>query len=260
MGLDGAQMGVRALHPRPQAAAVYPGWAAADESAVPAAGPWDVREKHRAAARDSRSAAGLDFPWAVAAPLVEQGAEPPERQGQRRPVARQRVVCLERQLQLVAVRWLRAAPEQPPGEWASAGLQVPQASRLPACPLAQQAVSVPWEPFSAPQEQPPEQGSREWQGLPALLRALQVRQGQSASPRREFPGELAEQPPVWLAWYAPPSRQLPSLLSPLWQQPPPELPLLQPLEFSFVPSPQRRRESSWSASSSLSRRNWAEGQ
>ena len=79
VGLDGAQMGVRALHPRPQAAAVYPGWAAADESAVPAAGPWDVREKHRAAARDSQSAADLDFPRAVAAPLVEQGAEPPER-------------------------------------------------------------------------------------------------------------------------------------------------------------------------------------
>ena len=165
-------MGVRALHPRPQVAAVYPGLAAADGSAVPAAGPWDVREKHRAAARDSRSAAGLDFPWAVAAPLVGQGAELPERQG-RRPAARQRVACLERQLLLVEAGRVRAAPEQPPGEWASAGPQVPQASRLPGCPLAQQP--VPWEPFSAPPEQPPEQESREWQGPPVLLEALQVR-------------------------------------------------------------------------------------
>ena len=251
-------MGVRALHPRPQTASVYLGLAAADESAVPAAGQWDVREKHRAAARDSPSAAGLDFPSAVAVPLVEQGAELPERQAQRRPVARQRVVCLERQLPLVEVEWLLAAPEQPPGEWASAGPQVPPASRVPGCPLARQP--VPWEPFSAPQERPPEQGSREWQGPPVLLRALQVRQGQAASPRRELPGELAERPPVWPAWYEPPSRQLPSLPSPLWRQPPPELPLLQPLEFSFVPSPQRRRELNWSASSSLSRRSRTEGQ
>jgi hypothetical protein len=124
-------MGVRALHPRPQAAAVYPGLAAAGESVVPAAGHWDVREKYRAAARDSRSAVGLDFLWAVAVSLVEQGNELAERQGQRQRAARQRVVCREPRLLLVEVGWLRAVPEQPPGERASAGPQVPQASRLP---------------------------------------------------------------------------------------------------------------------------------
>lgn len=131
VGLDGAQMGVRAPHPRPQAAAAYPGLAAADESVVPAAGHWDVREKYRAAARDCRSEAAPDFRWAVAVPLVEQGDELPEPQGQLRPAARQRVVCREPRLLLVEVGWLRAVPEQPPGEWASAGPQVPQASRLP---------------------------------------------------------------------------------------------------------------------------------
>lgn len=136
VGLDGAQMGVRARHPRPQAAAVYPGSAAADESVVPAAGHWDVREKYRAAARDSRSAAGLDSLRAVAVPLVGPGDELPQRQGQRRPAARQGVVCLERLRLLAEVGWLRAVPEQPPGEWASAGPQVPAASRLPGELLA----------------------------------------------------------------------------------------------------------------------------
>lgn len=129
-------MGVRARHPRPQAAAVYPGSAAADESVVPAAGHWDVREKYRAAARDSRSAAGLDSLRAVAVPLVGPGDELPQPQGQRRPAARQGVVCLERLRLLAEVGWLRAVPEQPPGEWASAGPQVPAASRLPGELLA----------------------------------------------------------------------------------------------------------------------------
>jgi len=234
-------MGVLAPHPRPQAAAVYPGLAAADESVVQAGGHSDVREKYRGAARDSRSAAARDSRWAVAVPLVEQADEPPGRQGRRRPAAPQRVVCREPQPLLVEVPWLRAVQEQPPGEWVSAGPQVLQASPQQGDLLAQEP--VPWEPLSAPQEGPPEQGSRERQAPPVLPRARQVHQGQWASQRPEFPVELAEQPPVRLAWYAPPSRRPPSLLCPLWQQPQPELRLRQPLEFSFVPSPQRRRES-----------------
>lgn len=85
-------MGVLARHPQPRASAVYPGLAAADESVVLAGGHSDVREKYRAAGRDFRSAADRDFLWAVSVPLVEQGGDLPERQGQRRPAARQRVV------------------------------------------------------------------------------------------------------------------------------------------------------------------------
>lgn len=234
-------MGVLAPHPRPQAAAVYPGLAAADESVVLAGGRSDVREKYRAAARDSRSAAGRDFRWAVAVPLVEQVDEPPGRQGQRRPAAPQRVVCREPQPLLVGVPWLRAVQEQLPGEWVSAGPQVRQASPQQGYLLAQEP--VPSEPLSARQARPPEQGSHERQAPLVLARARQVHQGQSASQRPEFPGELAEQPPVRLAWYAPPSRRPPSHLFPLWQQLLPELRLLQPLEFSFVLSQPRRRES-----------------
>jgi hypothetical protein len=95
------------------------------------------------------------------------------------------------------VAWLRAAQEQPAGEWVSAGPQVPQASRLQGYLLAQGP--APWEPLSAPREPPPEQGSHEWQAPLVLPRARQAHQGQSASPRLEFPGELAEQPPVGLA-------------------------------------------------------------
>jgi len=234
-------MGVLAPHPRPQAAAVYPGLPAADESAVLAGGHSDVREKYRAAARDSPSAVGRDFRWAGAVQLVEQADEPPERQGQQRLAAPQRVVCREPQMLLVEVPWLRPVQQQPRGEWVSAGPQVPQASPRQGDLLA--LGPVPWEPLSAAQERPSEQVSHERQAPLVLPRARQVHQGQSASQQPESPGELAEQAPVRLAWYAPPSRRPPSLLSPLWQQLLPELRLLQPLGFSFVPSPQRLRES-----------------
>jgi hypothetical protein len=249
-------MGARALHPRRQAAAVCLDLAAANESVVPAAVHWDVRAKYRAAARGFLSAAGLDFPWAAAVPLVEQGDELPERRARRPPAALQRVVCPGSQLRVEAA-WLRAAREQP-GERASACRSVPQASQLQGYLLAQEP--VPSELFSAPQEQWRERGSRELGGPLVLLRARQEHQEQSASQRLEFLCELAKQPAVRLASYAQPSRQLPSLLSPLWQQLLPELLLLQPLEFSFVLSPQRRRESNWSVSFSPRRRNWTEGQ
>jgi hypothetical protein len=118
-GLDGARMGALALHQRPPAAAVYPGLAAADESVVLAAGHWNVREKYQAAARDFPSAAGLDFRWAAAAPVVEQADELPECQAQQRPAAQLKVVWLEPQL-LIEAAGLRAAQGQPPGEWVSA--------------------------------------------------------------------------------------------------------------------------------------------
>jgi hypothetical protein len=121
-------MDALALHQRPQAAAVYPGLAAADESVVPAAGQWNDREKYRAAARDFPSAAGLDFQWAASVPRAEQGDELPECQAQRRPAAPAKVVCLEPQLLLEAAG-RRAAEGQPPGEWASAQQQAPPASR-----------------------------------------------------------------------------------------------------------------------------------
>jgi len=165
-------MGAQAPHPRPQAAAVYPGLAAADESVVLAAAHWDAREKYRAAARDFLSAAGLDFQWAVAGPLVGQGDGLPERQAQRRPAALQKVACLEPQL-LVESAWPRAAREQAPGGWVS---------RLQGCLPAQELVH--WEQFSDSQgllqELPPEQGSREWQGPPVWPRVGQVRSEQSA--------------------------------------------------------------------------------
>ena len=174
-------MGAQAPHPRPQAAAVYPGLAAADESVVLAAAHWDAREKYRAAARDFLSAVGLDFQWAVAGPLAGQGDGLPERQAQRRPAALQKVACLEPQL-LVESAWPRAAREQAPGGWVSARPQVPQASRLQGCLPAQELVH--WEQFSDSQgllqELPPEQGSREWQGPPVWPRVGQVRSEQSA--------------------------------------------------------------------------------
>ena len=114
---DDAQRGARALRRRPQAAAVYPGLAAADESVVLAAGHWGVREKYRAAGRDSPSAGGRDFRWAVAVPMAEPEDELPERQARRRPAAPQPAVCSEPPLP-AEVAWLRAAQEQPPGEWA----------------------------------------------------------------------------------------------------------------------------------------------
>lgn len=112
-------MGALALHHRPPAAAVYPGLAAADESVVLAAGHRNVREKYQAAARDFPSAAGLDFRWAAAAPVVEQADELPECQVQQRPAAQLKVVWLEPQ-RLVEAAGLRAAQGQPPGEWVSA--------------------------------------------------------------------------------------------------------------------------------------------
>jgi len=112
-------MGALALHQRPPAAAVYPGLAAADESVVLAAGHWNVREKYQAAARDFPSAAGLDFRWAAAAPVVEQADELPECQAQQQPAAQLKVVWLEPQL-LNEAAGLRAAQGQPPGEWVSA--------------------------------------------------------------------------------------------------------------------------------------------
>ena len=94
-------MGALARHPRRQAAAVYPGRAAADESVVLAAVHWDAREKYRAAARDFPSAADPDFPWAAAVPPVEQGDEPPERPAQPRPAARRMAVFPREQQRLV---------------------------------------------------------------------------------------------------------------------------------------------------------------
>jgi len=165
-------MGALARHLQPQAAAVYPGLAAADESVVLAGGHSDVREKYRGAGHGFRSAADRDFLWAVSVPPVEQGGDLPERQGPRRPAARQRVVCWERQPLLVEVAWLRAAQEQPAGEWVSAGPQVPQASRLQGYLLAQEP--APWEPLSARREPPPEQGSQEWPAPLVLPRARQA--------------------------------------------------------------------------------------
>ena len=127
-------------------------------------------------------------------PLVEQGDELPERQGQRRPAARQRVVCREPQPLQVELAWLRAAQEQPPCAWVSAGSSVALASWLLGYLPAQKP--VPWEPFSAPQEPPPEQGLHAWQAPLVLPGPRPVHQGRSALQRPEFPGELAEQPAV----------------------------------------------------------------
>jgi hypothetical protein len=240
-------MGALALHPRPQAAVVYRGLAVADESVVLAAGHWGVHEKHRAADRDFLSAADRDFQWAVAAPLVEQGDELPERPAQQRPAVLPRVVCLEPQLPVEVAR-MGAAREQPPDEWVSPRPQVLEASRLQGHQPAQEP--VPWEQFSVPQGQQQQRPEQEPQGPLALLPVGQVRLEQAASPRPENSGGLAGEPLLRPASYAQPSRQLPSLLSPLWPQLPPELLLLRPLEFSYGPFPQRRPESNWSGSSS----------
>jgi hypothetical protein len=159
--------------------------------------------------------------------------------------------------------WPRAAQEQAqaPGEWVSARPQVPQASRLQGYLPAQ--APVPWEQFSDSQGLqglPPELGSREWQGPPVWPRVGQVRWEQSAWQRLHCPGGLAAEPPLRLVSYGQPLRQLPWLLSPLWQQLLPGLPLPRPLEFSFVLFPQRRPESNWSASFFPRRQNRAEDQ
>jgi len=253
-------MGAQAPHPRPQAAAVYPGLAAADESVVLAAGHWAAREKYRARARDSLSAAGLDFQWAVAGPLVGQGDELPERQAQRRPAALQKVAWLEPQPLVEAAR-PRAAEvqEQAPGEWVSALPRVPQASRRQDYLPAQ--APVPWGQFSDSQGLlPPGQGSREWQGPPVWARVGQVRWEQSAWQRLDRLGGLAGEAPLRLASYGQLLRRLPWLLSPPSRQLLPGLPLPRPLEFSFVLFPQRRPESNWSASFFPRRRNRAEDQ